>query len=461
MTSTEPTPATPSRRGELLALLAGLGVRTWADVLARAASWADRHEERRGVDADGPGAPASVWAASKAAVALMASPVVVPTLTVAALRTTQVNGARIAAFPDHLHALAEQRPAPLPGERTLRRSSGERYLITSDLHRCIAGRLDWPRRQRVKQLYMDVLQGYAEEGWHLIENGDVEDFWMVGGSTWGAVYDVAYLAGAATGPGRPEARRRILCEHLDRIVENNAETYALLRDAFCASGRYHRTMGNHDDVFADPYVADHLGTHLPGVEVADTILLSPDGVDADEGIAGVDAVVAHGHLTDSWNGHGFSVLGRYVTWLATGLEDLPGVPRVEPLPDRSALVRLLDGRASNRLIEVDPRYGGNRRFDSLDEERLFARLDECEPAQGWPWLVYGHTHFPMLRPLNAAGRPVRYANSGCGVLDGAFSALEWDASDPDDPLRLVVWHTTEDGPQRTELTPDGGSLRTC
>jgi hypothetical protein len=56
---------------------------------------------------------------------------------------------------------------------------------------------------------------------------------------------------------------------------------------------------------------------------------------------------------------------------------------------------------------------------------------------------------------------VRYANSGCGVLDGAFSALEWDASDPDDPLRLVVWHTTDDGPRRTELTPDGGSLRTC
>ena len=75
-----------------------------------------------------------------------------------------------------------------------------------------------------------------------------------------------------------------------RSVENNAETYALLRDAFCASGRYHRTMGNHDDVFADPYVADHLGTHLPGVEVADTILLSPDGGAADERVGRVGAV---------------------------------------------------------------------------------------------------------------------------------------------------------------------------
>jgi hypothetical protein len=152
------------------------------------------------VEAYGPGTPAAVWAATKAALGLAASPVTVPALTLAALRTTRVNSARIAAFPDHLLALAEGRDAPLPGTRTLRAPAAARYLITSDLHRCIPGRLDWPERQGVKDLYLSVLAGYAEEGWHLIENGDVEDFWMVGGSTWGAVYDIAYLTGGAVGP---------------------------------------------------------------------------------------------------------------------------------------------------------------------------------------------------------------------------------------------------------------------
>lgn len=496
----EPRPTRPL--AWLLSLFASLGIRTWAQALARAGIWADRRDahlhrpaDRAGVvirvavevdasmdlgasseradptpvappsgqadmtaDEAGPGTPAAVWAATKAAVGLAASPVTVPALTLAALRTSRINAARIDAFPDHLLALAEGRRPPLPGDRTLRQPAAHRYLITSDLHRCIPGRLDWPERQGVKDLYLSVLAGYAEEGWHLIENGDVEDFWMVGGSTWGAVYDVAYLTGGAVGPARVDARRQILSEQLDRIVDNNAAVYDLIREAYCSTGRYHRTMGNHDDVFADPHMTEQLATHLPGVQVADTILLSADGAGAEDGIEGVRAVVAHGHLTDSWNGHGFAVLGRYVTWLATGLDDLPGVRKVDALPDQQGLERLLRGGARNRLIEVDSRYGGNRRFDTLDEERLFRVLDDRAPAGGWPWLVYGHTHFPMLQPLNAADEPVRYANSGCGVLDGAFSALEWDASDPDAPLTLVVWRTTPDGPERIELVPDGARL---
>ena len=49
-------------------------------------------------------------------------------------------------------------------------------------------------------LYPTVLRGYADDGWHLIENGDVEDFWMVGGSTWGTVYDLARLTNGLAGP---------------------------------------------------------------------------------------------------------------------------------------------------------------------------------------------------------------------------------------------------------------------
>ena len=293
----DPTPTRPL--AWLLGLFASLGIRTWLQALTRAGSWADRRDAHlrtpsAGLTIDlevdveldlgldiaaaepesGPGTPAAVWATTKAAVGLAASPLTVPALTLAALRTTRVNAARIEAFPEHLHALSEGREPPLPGTRTLRAPAAARYLITSDLHRCIPGRLDWPERQRVKDLYASVLAGYGADGWHLIENGDVEDFWMVGGSTWGTVYDIASLTGGAVGPGRVDARRRILSEHLDRIVDNNAAIYELLRDEFCSTGRYHRTMGNHDDVFTDPRLCEHLATHLPGVQVADTILLS-------------------------------------------------------------------------------------------------------------------------------------------------------------------------------------------
>ncbi len=442
----------------------------WTEALDVAAAWADRSDRsasRRGdspepaADRSGPGMAATLWAGAKASAGIATMPLTLPALTIAALGSARRIGDRIDAFPDHLIAISNGSQPVLPGPRTTSLASSERYLITSDLHRCIAGRLDWPQRQGVKGLYAEVLGGYAQDGWHLIENGDVEDFWMVGGSTWGAVYDVAYLTGATIGPRRVEARRTLLGEHLARIVANNAEVYGVLRDGFAADGRYHRTMGNHDDVFADDVMVERLAEHLGNVEVADTILLR--GADSDDpaerSIASVEAVIAHGHLTDSWNGHDVAALGRSITWLATGLDDLPRGGRSSGLPDPGAIERLLNSGAANRLIAVDPRFGGNRRLDSLDEVRLFERLDERAPDGGWPWLVHGHTHFPMLSPLDPNDRPVRYANSGCGVLRGGFTALEWDASDPEHPLRLVLWRREGGRAVRTELVPDGDALR--
>lgn len=469
--------------------------RTWFATLERAGRWADGVDRPRspgasgaladgvidlredGSDAGtqpadhsepdpfvGPGVPASVWAMAKTTLGALGAPVALPVLAMAAVRTAQIARARIDEFPDHLHALAEGRTPPLPGDRTVRLPASGRYLITSDLHRCIPGRLDWPRRQGVKRLYAEVLGEYAADGWSLIENGDIEDFWMVGGSTWGVVYDLVGLAELATGSFRPDTTRPALESHLDRIVANNAGIYRVLRDGFAAQGRYHRTMGNHDDVFGDPAMVDRLAEHLPGTAVADTILLEREGSSPADGIGGIDAVVAHGHLTDSWNGPGFSLLGRAVTWVATTLDDLPRVPGTtgyDGVPEEAALSHLLADRGRNRLITVDPRYGGNRRLDTLDEERLFDRLAQSAPEGGWPWLVHGHTHYPMLRPHDRSGEPVRYANSGFGAMPGAFTALEWDGSRPDDPLRLVVWlDRWGRAPERVELEPDGAALRT-
>ena len=68
---------------------------------------------------------------------------------------------------------------------------------------------------------------------------------------------------------------------------------------------------------------------------------------------------------------------------------------------------------------------------------------------------------PALRGriLDRDGRPVRYANSGCGVLDGGFTALEWDPSDPERPVSLVVWTHGDGEPRRVELHPDDDRVR--
>ncbi len=404
---------------------------------------------------------ASGWALCKAALTVVGAPLSIPAIAVASRRTQRLTLDRIRSFGDHLTAVATGQDSPLPAPRRTRVASDRRILITSDLHRCIPGRLDWPARQGTKVLYRRVLEHYASEGWDLVENGDVEDFWMVGGSTWGAMYDFSRMVDGAARGFADEPRRELLRIHLDRIVDNNAGTYEVIRDGFDAEHRYHRTMGNHDDVFADDQLAEHLRNHLPHSDVVDTILLTRPEVIAlgddgdDAGIDGVDGVVAHGHLTDAWNGPGVSFLGQALTWLATAFDDLPGLG-LDGLPGEQALGRLLSGHGRNRLITLDPRFGGNRRFDSLDEERLFAELGRTEPPGGWPWLLFGHTHIPMLRPLDATGGPVRYANSGAGILERSFTALEWNPEER--APHLVIWIDEPGGPRRVELLADGAHL---
>lgn len=431
-----------------------------------------------------PGFAATAWAVAKAAGVMATSPVSLPGLAVAARRTAQDSIVRVERFDEHVLALAEGRPTPLPAPKVTRLDGRQRWLITSDLHRGVPGRLDWPRRQGTKELYARMLEHYAADGWGLVENGDVEDFWMVGGSTWGAVYDIARLAGGLVSAVDDTVRIEVLADQLDRMVDNNARTYRTISEGFLQAGRYHRTLGNHDEALAAPELRRKLGEHLPGVEPVDTVLLVDPGLgrapEEVRDLADVMAFVTHGHLTDSWNGPGYSPLGRAITWLGLGLEDLPtlggsgaagttvggaegmhdttGPPDTTGLPDEQAVGPLLAGRGRNRLITVDPRFGGNRRFDSLDEERLFAALDGAAPDGEWPWMLFGHTHYPMLQPVDAQGRVTRYANSGTGVLDHAVSALEWDPDGGDQPVRLVLWHLEEGVLRRHELVPDGARL---
>ncbi len=84
--------------------------------------------------------------------------------------------------------------------QVLRLPARSRYVIVSDIHRWSdkdeqeAGFLNDSRLlfDRVLDHY-GAFEPAAGRTWSLIENGDVEDFWLSGGSWWGVVYDMASM----------------------------------------------------------------------------------------------------------------------------------------------------------------------------------------------------------------------------------------------------------------------------
>lgn len=441
----------------------------------RVIGWADRYDARRAdrsapADAPvGPGWPIVVAAVVRLGAAVAVAPVAVPVIVVRALRSTRAVAPLVDGYGLAVDALLEVPPGD---DRVATVPADARVVVTSDLHRGVPGAADWPTAQGTASLYAAVLEHYAAGEWTLVENGDVEDFWLVGGSAYGVVYDLArLLARAAVTLGFDAGSRwraALYREHLRRIVANHDAIYRAIQSGFHRHGRYRRVIGNHDDVLADAAVGAVLDEVHPGVRVVEAVVL----VDDDRPGRGV-GVITHGHHPDSWNAPGHATLGRVATWVASVLADLPVIG--SPGRPRSSWSReLLSGLVGNELRSVDPVFGVNGAHDSVDEVRLAASFRDVfgdEP----PWLLLGHTHFPLLHPWStAAGQPwPRYVNSGSAVSWELLTAVEWDASRSDgEPVRLVAWHFadvaglpahddtevvgTSDGRLlvRRELTPD-------
>ena len=343
---------------------------------------------------------------------------------------------------------------PPEGVAVDRRDGAGRYVITSDLHRTHAGHSDWPARQGSDRVYRAMLDHYADESWTLVENGDVEDLWLAGGSTYGVVYEMARLAAV----GLPERQRaaaltEVYEEHLQRVVANNRPIYDRIA-GFVDRDAYVRIVGNHDDVWGRPYgrraLADQLGQRV----VDHLVLTRPDNP---------VGLVTHGHQTDAWNAPGRDRIGKLFASWGSALHDLPFVGTEPGIPPPSATVALLGGRAPNQLLSMLPLIGADLDAQSLDEVKLCRALRDT--PVGRVWLVLGHTHVPLKQPIDASGppnaSPARYVNSGAGILHRSVTAIEWDGSrlaDRGEPsLRLVAWHDDGDVVRRTELEPDGAN----
>lgn len=432
------------------------GATRWA--VQRFGNWADRRDARRGIAVDQVvadelvpiGAFAAGWAAVKFALMTAAAPVAAPAVAARAVVNHRRARQLIADFPHQFDDLARRRHPLPPANRARRLPSPELAFISSDLHRCVPGRNDWPARQGTKTLYPAILGFYAEREAHLVENGDVEDFWTMGGSCYGAAYDMLRLAQWAV-PGRRAATARVELYrgHLERIIANNSPTYRRIEDGFVRHGRYHRTVGNHDDVYLDRTIARILRDRI-GIEAVDWLTF-----DADDGRTA--AIVAHGHHTDGWCAPHRARLGKLSSWVAYTLLDVPRFNTPSGLAPPRVTEAILAGRAANRLLEVNPVFGVNRSYDSLDEELLFAAMGDA--AEDGPWLLFGHTHVPVDMPRSRRGGTWRrYANSGAGVLPRLITGLEWHHPHGDEPeVRLVAWSYADvDTPPEAVVTHDHG-----
>lgn len=409
------------------------------------------------------------YAVLKLAIMVAGAPIGLPVVAMVATRNTAKVRKVINAYPsllEELVAAAGQEHAA----RSVAAPAAERYVITSDLHRGPLGLTDLAGLQGTAPLYAAMLDHYADAGWALVENGDVEDYWMVSGSAYAAAYDATRMLGGAL--SRVTGRRvldAVYREHLERIIERHAPIYERLRDRFHAHGRYLRTIGNHDNVYNESGPRAALTRYFDGLPIVDVVLLTTGEHGAAPTAADVQGVIAHGHQTDPWNAASMDALGRLSSSFGSSLYDLPFVRLRPGIATQDDADRLLQGRAPASLMAINPVIGANLDLYSLDEVRLHQAcragwgVDERGQTSG-PVLVLGHTHAPLIDPVmpDATSSWRRYVNSGTGALPGVVTAVEWDGTaNPSEPrLQLVAWrwHPDEpDRPQRLVLHRDDNS----
>jgi hypothetical protein len=238
--------------------------------------------------------------------------------------------------------------------------------------------------------------------------------------------------------------RSVYVEHLRRIVDNNAGIYARIDDGFHREGRYHRLVGNHDDVYLDEAMVAALGEVHEGLEVVDFLVFDDDATQPAVAVG----IATHGHHVDGWNAPWMSGLGKLGTWMGAALLDAPLVDN-PGMPAPSETDTLLGGRLPDVLTRVNRWLGANLDLYSVDEVLLFDafRAHGGHPVgaaiEDGPLLLLGHTHLPLSRPVEPATRASweRYFNSGSGIYFECITGLEWDGStDPAAPeVRLVAW----------------------
>ena len=147
-----------------------------------------------------------------------------------------------------------------------------RYVVFSDHHMGFDGsRHDFFSTSGNSELYAEALTAYAEAGFTLVENGDVEE--LVIHEPTSPLPQVALAA-------------RTVARHLQlaQVIDHHRDLYQQINTQFVEEGRYVRIAGNHDQDLQDPIFLALLRTVYPALEqVYDFLVMEP----SEDGSAGV------------------------------------------------------------------------------------------------------------------------------------------------------------------------------
>jgi len=325
-----------------------------------------------------------------------------------------------------------------------------KYAVFSDVHMYVDGDLDFFNNNGNSEIYRYALQQYALKNYHLIENGDVEDFWMRGGSSKGLILMISsslpwpYFSNAFESSAFRSANQL----HARNVFMNNATTYATIRASFHNNNRYTRVIGNHDDVWADPEMESVMDAFYPGIDVNDYCTLENTGTGETE------VILAHGHQSDIFNMPMCNFAGKALTNLASVIHELSfGEWNLFSKSKEKWMDEWADKGFQNELQEIDL-----LEFASFSEYDLYKGLEDSygdSPKQ--PYLILGHTH----NPKDNAGVPDfmfsdqwnwnEYSNSGTvGMWEEIVFGLEVEHPD----VRVVAWKKEPDGSIKNYILRD-------
>ena len=202
--------------------------------------------------------------------------------------------------------------------------------------------------EKNKELYMELLDYYADEGFGLIENGDVEEY-----TIFEPTIKIAngynnlinkqpdtlfeHLAGENVGSINWEHLRvqriKNRKEILPRIIEDNIELYELIDDKFAKKGSdyYTKVTGNHD-----PYLAQDLILTLPKNfrdNLCDVLKIHHKPIGGRQEY--LKYFVTHGHQFDSSTlpQHAFAlgeVFSETLGWTIQGADRIWNASKTEP-----------------------------------------------------------------------------------------------------------------------------------
>ncbi len=199
-------------------------------------------------------------------------------------------------------------------------SENQKYFIFSDIHRDAQSDSQPPFQfgsidhfMSNAELYLEILNYLADQGYTIIENGDCEELWFY-----------------RDFPFDPKRK-------LDEIVnQTHSAIYNKLRDLH-QEGRYFRTFGNHDSYLRNPDVFAILEQHMDPngnskFSIFDFIIIESVktmhdipfhfGLNSDPNVETMPFVITHGHQWDFWNCDKNSILGKLIVTIVVTPLDL-------------------------------------------------------------------------------------------------------------------------------------------